>query len=141
VRVDKVETNGVSSPFVFDAADMIRGIRGSSYDAATNSVRWEEDTIGQPAMLVNARLTLNFTDRRLAIELHAPRDPSLAIKLPPLPPEVSLGPTDFVVVDLFAQTIAGKTYSEMLTDVDTNHAFTPVFWDSAFAGKVFEAHD
>jgi hypothetical protein len=139
VRVDQTETSGVSSPFAFDANAMIRGIRNGSYNAATDSIRWEEDTLGQPAVLVNALLRLNLTNRHLDIELHAPRDPSLAIKLPPLPPEVSLGPTDVVIVDLIAQTIAGKTYSEMLTDVDSNNAFTPVYWDSAFAGKVLEA--
>lgn len=138
VRVDAVQHNG-ASPFAFDASAMICGLRDAHYDAATNAVRWEEQTACLPSRLVNARISTS----QATIELHGPNDGTQTIALPPGLPLQGAS-----VIELFGQILVDRlpgdvlverSYSQSLADVDTNFAFTPVYWDPAFAGKVLEA--
>jgi hypothetical protein len=137
VRLDRVTLNGVGD-FQVDAANLPRGIRNAAYDQATNSITWEEDTVGQPSTIVHA---LVISVGRVQMQVHAPYSATRSITLPPLPPEVALGPSDPVQLDLKTQAIVGKSYAEMLSFTDTNNDFTPVYWDPGFEGMVVEAND
>jgi hypothetical protein len=139
VRVDEVETGGSGTVFVVDAFHMLRGIRNPTFDPQSRTIAWEEDTVGQPAMLVAAELTVGST----RIEVYAQYHPSRTIVLPPLPAELALDGS--AVVHVRTQTILDHTYDEMLETVDSNISASPLYTSlyvpSVFGGRILEARD
>jgi hypothetical protein len=138
VRIDQVGTSGAGG-FGFDAFLMLRGIRNPTFDPGARAISWEEDTVGQPAMLVAAEITAGAT----RVELYAQYDVSRTIALPPLPAELALDAS--AVVHVRTQTIFDHTYAQMLESVDSNinlsPLYTPNYLPGVFGGRILEARD
>jgi hypothetical protein len=123
------------SSVTLDGAGMIRPFANLAYDKATNSVTWNEATVGQAPTIVSFHMMTHINGTtKMYLHLHAPYDPARKITLPQLPAELAIGANETVTLLGKFQAMAGKSYSDMLEIVDTSAL---VEHDPTFTGQLW----